>query len=210
MSEESAIKARVAHHTPGRLRLQVQRGAEVSEAHRRILASVAALPGVEQVEVRPASRSVVVHYTPAQLELQRLLDEGVTAATIDLVEEGVRAVASTASGTTVGRSIVTSVGRVNTGIGSATGGTLDLRDIFPLTLFGFGLRRLAEGSLQPVPWYNLLYYGYSTFMALHGKKGSPASTEPDAREILARRYAVGEINRDEYREMLAEIESPAV
>lgn len=204
MASNGLARARIAHQSPGRIRLSVERPARTEEIARRIEQALAGIAGVRQVEARPASRSVVLYYSPLEVEVQRIVDEGLPKAGVDLVEMGVKAVASAASGTRVGRVVVGAVGGANSRLERATGGILDLRDLFPLTLFGLGLRRVAQGNLQPVPWYNLLYYGYSTFAALHGRRGG-APAEPDAVEILRRRYARGEISGEELRRMLAEL-----
>jgi hypothetical protein len=197
------IQARVVHHVPGRLRMKVETSEDADALVSRIETNLATRPGFVRAESRPATRSVIVHYNPAQLELEHLLDEGWLAAGIELLESGTRMIAKAGNGTKVGHRIVTSVGAVNGGIGRSTGGLLDLRDIFPLTLFAFGLRRLAQGNLQPMPWYNLLYYGYSTFYALHGRKSGPSAPDPDAIEVARRRFARGEIDEAELARVLA-------
>jgi len=205
MASEVVAKARVAHHVPGRVRLRFERGTDVREVARRIEASVAELPGIRGIEVRSAARSVVVHYRPAEVEPERLLTEGLAGAAIELAEEGARAPTGAPGGTLVGRGIVGALSAANAGLAKATRGTLNLADVFPLTLLGLGLRDVARRGVQPVPWYNLLYWGYAIFAELHRQQESPPV--PDAAEILRRRFARGELSRDELREMLAELET---
>lgn len=209
MSSEVVVRAKIAHNVPGRLRLQLERGADIEDAARRLESRVAKMPGVQGVQVHSSTRSVLINYSPTEIELARLLDEGVAASTIELFEEGVASAGRIIGQTAVGRQVVRAVGTVNVQLEKSTGGVLDLRDAFPMTLFGLGLWRVAQGALQPVPWYNLLYYGYSTFVALHGRRGSAPPVQPDALEILARRYASGEIGRDDYRNMLADLAASA-
>lgn len=199
---QSASRARVAHHVPGRMRLRLDRGVDVQATAQQIHDTLISRDGFHRVEANPSARSVVVHYNPTQLELAHLLDEGIFLGVLDLVGEGTREIAKAVGGTRVSNGVVGSVASVNAGIGRVTGGLLDLRDVFPLTLFGFGIRRLAQGSLQAMPWYTLLFYGYSTFYALHGSK---SAAEPDAPEIARRRFARGEISADELRRILAEL-----
>ncbi len=203
---ERSAKARIAHHMPGRMRLRFERASDVPEAARRLEVALAETPGVRSVEARPAARSVVVHYDAIELKLEHLIEEGFPSAAVELLEEGTRVLATEAGKTAVGRSVVTAVGTLNEGVEKATGGVLDLRDAFPLTLIGLGVRRVLQGNLQPIPWYNLLYYGYSTFVNLHSRRPAHSQAGLDAREILARRYALGELSREELRVMLAELE----
>jgi Heavy metal associated domain 2 len=203
--------AKVVHQVPGRIRVRFEPGVNVSEAVARLQETLSQYHGVLSVEPRLKSRSVVVHYSAAELELQRLIEDGFSAAAIDVAEHSLEAIATVASGTAVGRGVVKAVGRANARVEQTTGGVLDLRDAFPLTLFGLGIARVLQGNLQPVPWYNLLYYGYSTFSALHGRRGSaPPVPEPDAEEVARRRFAQGQITRQELRDILAELRMGAV
>lgn len=203
MASGTQAMARVVHAMPGRVRLRFRADVDVGIVAQRMREALAELVGGLAVEPRPASRSVLIRYDHRQAELRRLLDECLPAGAVEPVETGAREPGAVAGETSVGRSVVGSVSAINAGIGRITGGFLDLRDVFPLTLLAFGLRRVAQGNLQPMPWYNLLYYGYSTFAALHGRR---AVAEPSAREILRRRYARGELTRAQYRQMMAELE----
>jgi len=198
-------RARIAHYVPGRLRLRFEPGADVRQTALGIEDVLTRQPGFAGLEARPAARSIVVRYDPAQLDLERLLDEGALADVLELLRDSTHEAAG-ASETSVGRTVLGAVGAANGGIRRATGGLADLRDVFPLTLFGFGLHRVAQGNLQPVPWYNLLYYGYTTFNSLHGR--SKPAPEPDAVEILRRRYARGELSDDEFSRMMARLGAP--
>ncbi len=202
--------ARVVHHVPGRMRLRFDRGVNVGSAADRLRSSLAEHTGIQAVEPRPQSNSVIVRYDAAVMDIQRMLDEGFPAAAVELLEAVPPAIARVASGTAVGRVVVKAVDRANTRLDRATGGLLDFRDVLPLSLFGLSIRRLVQAGFEPVPWYNLLYYSFSTFSMLHGE--APAHhnhPEPDALEILRQRFARGEISRTEYREMLAELQRPA-
>jgi len=60
----SSNSAEVAHHTPGRLRLRVIRGIDNPAILDKIKGAFGHVTGVEAVETRPASGSVVVQYDP--------------------------------------------------------------------------------------------------------------------------------------------------
>jgi hypothetical protein len=198
-------RARIAHRVPGRLRLRFEPGADIQGTALGLEELLGRRPGFAGLETRPAARSIVVRYDPAQLDLERLLGEGALAEVFELLRDTTQEAAG-AGETSIGRTVLGVVGAANGGIRRATGGFADLRDVFPLTLFGFGLQRVAQGNLQPVPWYNLLYYGYTTFNSLHGR--SKSEPEPDAVEILRRRYARGELSDDEFSGMMARLGAP--
>ena len=205
-----ADSARVVHHVRGRMRLRFDRDVNVSSAADRLRSSLAEHPGVQTIEPHPRTHSVVVRYDAAVMDIQRLLDEGFPAAAVEILDTGVGAIARIASGTAVGKSVVRAVGTANSRLDHATGGVLDLRDVMPLALFGLGIRRLIQAGAEPVPWYNLIYWGFSTFSILHGDTPAlPRPPEPDALEILRQRFARGEISRAEFREKLAELRATA-
>ena len=196
-------RARVAHAMPGRVRLRFERPVDVEELAKRLATDLRDLGGTVVVVPKPTTRSIVIEYDPGEIQSQRLLGEGLRAAAVEVLQPGAHAPAAPTGETAVGRTITNAVGTTNASVGRATRGTLDLRDAFPLTLFGLGLGRVLRGQVEPVPWHSLLYYGYSIFSALHAPRGT---SEPDAVEIVRRRYARGELSAEEYRALLAELE----
>lgn len=209
-------QGRVVHHVPGRMRIRFERDVNVPETADQLREALSQQPGVRSVEAHPRTRSVVVNYDAALLDISRLVEEGFPAVAVEVMDAGLGVIASAASGTAVGRGVVRTVSRANSRLDRATGGVVDLRDVMPLTLFGLGIRRLLQGGIEPVPWYNLLYYGFSAFSLLHGQGHGQEHiqvhgqenrmVEPDAIEILRQRFARGEITRAQYRRMLAELE----
>jgi putative membrane protein len=59
--------------------------------------------------------------------------------------------------------------------------------------------------LVPLVWF-LVFFMVVRFFFLRGRRGPWAYRGPDARAILAERYARGEISNDEYRERLGHLE----
>jgi len=198
-------KGRIVHSTPGRLRIQFSSSAAVERAHPLIVSTLADVVGILSVEGRPITRSLVITYDPHNPEAGRIISERITAEGIEIDET---TISSSYEGptTAVGDGITGFFTSMNSRVREATGGFLDARDIFPLTLFTFGLVRVMQGRINEIPWYNLLYYGYSTFFSLHGRKGERQQT---AQEVLKQRYASGNITKRQYRDMLKEIEAPA-
>ena len=201
MTSQALARARLAHAMPGRMRLRFDKTADVALAAQRLRAALSESPGVLAIEPRAAARSVVIQYNPAELEARRLLEESLPAAAIELMGPGAQASDHSASGTLVGERLIRAISFANAGLAKATRDYLDLRDLFPLTLWAFGLRRVARSGFRPpMPWYNLLFYGFSAFTALHQRRRA-AQLQPDAREILRRRFARGELTPEQYREV---------
>jgi hypothetical protein len=195
------IKAAIAHSIPGRLRLKFATPAAASGAGDLMATRLGSVEGIQSIDSRGASRSLVICYVPRVLGEEPLIDRYLPSAGIDISGFDPKTTAQYGL-TAVGRSIVNTVSKSNKAVRNVFTGALDLTDLFPLTLVAFGLLRVARGQLQPMPWYNLLYYGYSVFYTLHAKR-APAS--PDARETLKERYVKGEITKRRYLDLLADI-----
>ena len=67
---------RVVHFTPGRLRLRVDRSRRASALYDDIRGLLGALPGVTDVDITPATGSVLVAYDPSTLDVAHLLHLG--------------------------------------------------------------------------------------------------------------------------------------
>ena len=59
-------KVHVAHHTPGRVRMKIPTAKGDAKTLNKIAQSFLAVPGVEKVEVNPATGSLVVKYSAAR------------------------------------------------------------------------------------------------------------------------------------------------
>jgi hypothetical protein len=208
MSSNGTVKVEIVHHVPGRMRLRFERGVDVVESAHKLETALAGVPGLKGLDLRPAARSVVIQYAPTEIEPGYTFEDRLLEAGIEFLTQEIRAAARVAGKTAVGDSIVRFAKSRNVELEKASNGLVDLRDAVPLSLVGLGLLKVFQGSLTRVPYYNLIYYGYSIFVNLHNHyNGTPRTQEPDALEILRRRRARGELSREEYRELLAELAS---
>jgi hypothetical protein len=186
---------------PGRVRIRFGSRAGFASAHEDLSGRLGSTPGVKAVEVKPLSRSLVVHHEPEYPDMWATI-EGILGE-VGVILEGDEFPAYEVPGlTNVGQSIVGAVSSANKRIGRATGGHLDLRDVFPLTLFGIGVWEIVRGRAARMPWYNLVFYGYTIFYTLHTRREAKG---PSAIEMLRQRYVKGEITRAQYRTRLKEI-----
>lgn len=65
MPERAALQGvEVAHFTRGRLRLKLARGNKNPELLEQLKATISTLPGIEQIDLKPASCSIVVMFDP--------------------------------------------------------------------------------------------------------------------------------------------------
>jgi hypothetical protein len=128
-------------------------------------------PGIERVQVRPTTGSILV-------EGRR--DEQIDAAlheVFDLVRVFAEGEPSERAVELVVEAIRSADGRVK----DVTGGWLSLRWLVPATFVGVGVRQLlAQGlTLGNVPWYVLIYYGVDSFLKLYPEHAPHDDSDPD-------------------------------
>jgi hypothetical protein len=157
----------------------------------RIRDRLAQDPGVESVETRGKTGSVVVHYEPSQLSLDGLLamlyEAGVVVHGMLAGEEigpgptgDGRSTGGAGTSRTAG-SIIEAVQDLDHRISEMTGQKLDLKTLFPLTLGAIGVRRLLQSGLglAEIPTYVLLWYAFDAFYKLHrDTQAAPPSPRP--------------------------------
>ena len=167
-------RVRVAHHMPGRTRIQVPRAlrhqAKVAKATR----AFAKLPGVRNVEIHVETGSMVLHHDEDPgilMALAKVAEEAFEIA-LDLGDEDSGAGMDSSI---LGGLLQSSGTCVDNQISSATGNVLDLKTLIPLGLLGAGIARVSESGLglANVPAFVLFYYSFDMFVKLHQTKGSP-------------------------------------
>lgn len=166
----------VAHALPGRVRLKVAKLRGNPEFARQAEARLQQVPGIQQVEARPTTGSLLIYY-----DLATLLAEGALAALTDgfaelLPELGTEALMLELETLTTrllaepnpaGSGLVAGVAAVNQALARLTGG-LDLRLFLPLGLFFLGVRSLWKADKIPLPsWYDYFWFAFSTFVMLN-------------------------------------------
>lgn len=172
--EAESIK--IAHASPGRIRLKVAEVKDnplLADEIRRRLATVR---GIRQVQANPLTGSVLIRYDPAGFtspdSLFALADSLNTAFPgVDLrkLAETWLAQANNEETPTpsLAQSISGTLGVINAQVGSTTGGA-DLKVLLPLSLFFLGVRSLFVSKPLPVPtWYDFLWFALGTFVMLN-------------------------------------------
>jgi hypothetical protein len=147
---------------PGRLRLRLPSDANTQGLEE----AVRGLPGVAACRWSPPTRSLLIHYGPAE-NTPDALAESVAAHTgvplrarSPVIRFGRRAGAARSP---VAASIVESFGELNQRIARATGGVVDLGLLVPVALTLWAARELVRGQIAPLAWSTALWYAHGLF-----------------------------------------------
>jgi len=164
---------RVAHATPGRLRLRLPWLHDHPE-HAEPLADalIDAEPSVE-VQVRPWTGSVLCRYDPEELDEERILEAVRRHTGVRIVlrpgESSAEAdaeyrTALLSRGSSLTRAVSESFGDLNRGVLLATEGRLDLGALTGLGFLTLGAAEIVATRTLPVPpWFNLAWWAFRTF-----------------------------------------------
>lgn len=163
MPAQTTHKARIASHTPGRLRVKVARGKPDAAAMRRIKAGLEARPGIAGVGVNPANGSITVHYDPKHHSTAGIL--GVLEDVDVLVDSLTDIPGLETQALTVGEAI----GDLNARLSRRVGWPIDLRVVLPLLFVGAGTWSILRHGLMlgKVPGWMLLWLGFDLFVKTH-------------------------------------------
>jgi copper chaperone CopZ len=192
----------VAHAMPGRVRLKVDKVKDNPAFARKAQEELSRMPGVKEVEVKPLTGSVLIHYDTAVLLAEGTL-AAYTGGLAALFPELGAAAATMGLQSLIGRlaggqqapsanSLMTSLGKVNAEVARLTGG-FDLKLLIPTTLLFFGVRSLWTAKKVAVPaWFDYLWFAFSTFVMLNqrtfdtGKAEAGSSVEEGQGTTTAR------------------------
>lgn len=175
------------HFLPGRVRIKLPGLKGNPALARELQQTLAAVDGIQHVEVGLTTGSVLVRYDPGMAEsftleslpaeafssLMTLADAlGLSLEDVD-VDELRRWLHATRNGTHPGTSgeLASGVGTwcssVQAGLGQTISGLGDLRTLIPLTLCFLGFRSLLlTESLTFPAWYDYLWFAFGTYVAL--------------------------------------------
>jgi hypothetical protein len=174
-----AHEAHVSHHIPGRMRVKVPGGKGQPHVLQQIQQSLAPMPGIQRVEVNPATGSVLIHYDPARheafhtqlaahgthadllaLQPPELTDIEATAAKLEADAEFL------ASHSEVARRVIEVVKQLDTGIKRATNNNVDLKVLVPLGLALYAFMKAGTEAVTPL-WVTLGIFSFHAFVVLH-------------------------------------------
>jgi len=164
----------VVHQSRGRLRLRLALLRDERELAEAIADQLSALDGVESVEVRPFTGSVLCAYDGWALQPDRLIDSVRALAQADRVvgeneerpaeveREMVRSARLNGSG--VARAASTFVEELDLEVLRATNGGLNLGTLAALGFMAAGAAEIVStGKIPMPPWFNLGWWAFRTF-----------------------------------------------
>jgi len=169
----------IVSDTPGRLRIRLRRThrhPHVMELARNQLRQHEA---VHQVATNDTTGSIVVNYDPARLSrdsvLGMLKDVGIIAR--EAAEELLAETPGESKHSAAALGIIAAVNDLDRRLSRATGRNIDLKLVFPASLFALGIRQAATQGLglSTVPAYVLLWYAFDSFWKFH--QAGPAALE---------------------------------
>lgn len=170
------------HFVPGRVRLKLPRLKGDASLAQDVQRTLAALPGIQGVEVSALTGSVLVHYdldvsktwNSASLAPLLALAErlGLSLDTLPM-EEVQHWLHLTSNGTkplppeALGSSLGALWSSMNTGAAQLNQHLGDVRGFIPLTLLFLGVRSFLVTEKLPFPsWYDYVWFAFGTYMAL--------------------------------------------
>jgi hypothetical protein len=177
---------RVTSFIPGRVRLKSEQLRDDEPLGTRIADALHEVDVITDVAVNPRTGSVLLHYDHSELDdLPTLIDR---AASVGMLPDGIEPdelkslLDAQANGTPrqdVSGEVRKVFNAMDTSVKRATGGTIDLKGLVPLSLVGMGTYRVLSGAAtQPLPWFNYFWFAFSIFMAMDaGTDVAPANGE---------------------------------
>jgi hypothetical protein len=182
----------VASATAGRVRIRVHRAHRADELISSVHAHLEKQAGVHAVDSNVATGSVVVKYNPEHHSLDDVLsmfnDVGVIVRDVmasggdelpSMDGEGGESEHSKAALTLSG-----ALDDLDRRVRGATGGHVDLKLLFPVTMGIIGVRQVMVNGLgmEMIPGYVLLWYAFDAFFKLHHQATTKAMAADRAGE----------------------------
>jgi hypothetical protein len=183
----------LVHSLPGRTRLRLAWLRHHPEEATALADALAAQPGIEEVQVRPSTGSVLVLHEPDLLGMEGLLTQvqRVTGG-LPVVRPGERppedgeALARTLQeGSSLARAAARFVRGVNTDVVRASEGKADLGMLTAMGFVALGVGEVVtSGKLPLPPWFSLGWWAFRTFFSTeqaaleHSPRGLPGEAAP--------------------------------
>ena len=177
----------IAHQVRGRLRMKIPAAKGNPDLLRQISETFAAVPGIEQIAINPATGSMVVHYDADQHDefhgrLQHHYaraqtdDDQPPKTEIDELARKIEAEAEFLSRHSDSARVIVDLFRsVDREIKVATNNTIDLKIVFAAAIIGFTVVEVGATAATPV-WVTLAIFGLNHFIEMHTPHANPNPT----------------------------------
>lgn len=157
----------IAHHLPDRTRLRTPVLRNDPRSSERLADTLAALPGVREVKIRPYSGSVLIDHDD-KLGIATLVEAVSGALAIDRVlAPGEKPPLETEVPpfSSIARKLVIAMRELDRDIRRGSDGTVDLGTLATLGFMSAGAAEIViSGKLPMPPWFNLAWWGFRTFI----------------------------------------------
>jgi hypothetical protein len=180
----------VVHVLPGRVRLRLPWLREHGSVANELAEGLLRIRGVDEVEVRPFTGSVLVLHDAEALDLEDVLAMVRRLTGVDLVvRQGEEApeeevlLEALAMGSDVALATSRFVKGLDVEVLRATGGKVDLGSLASLGFAVAGAAKVIATKKLPTPdWFNLAWWAFATFSGVErtaiGNTASPVRTGP--------------------------------
>jgi hypothetical protein len=180
MSHLQGMSVRVAHASPGRIRLKVADLKDDPQMARGIEASLRNVPGIRSVDANPLTGSLLLTYEEPALESMELpfaVTQALGISLNDLDPEELRRLMShRGNGNKFpAPSVLESVEAAFKGMNAAIRRTAgaDMGVLLPLALALLGVRSLVNSEKTAFPsWHDYLWFAFSTYFMLNKTNSS--------------------------------------
>ena len=162
---------KVVHALPGRVRLKVSKVKGNPALAREAQEKLAKVPGIQQVEAKPATGSLLILYDLADL---------FSVESLETLSETLAELFPEIGAVTLGTWLTSlaenpgpeagssATGSISDSFKGKIAGSVDLRLLLPLTLLFFGMRALWVSEKIAFPaWHDYLWFGFSSFVMLN-------------------------------------------
>jgi Heavy metal associated domain 2 len=166
---------KVVHAMPGRVRVKISRLKNNPDLAREIQDCLSGVEGMQRVEVNLITGSVLLLYNAEEMDPLTSFYSlaGILAPLFpELHMSELQTWLDSSNDETNGQPsmaerLSTFLGAINQQVGKSTG-TVDLKLLFPLTLFLLGVRGILAAEKLTFPaWYDLLWFAFGTFFMLN-------------------------------------------
>jgi hypothetical protein len=187
------MKLEIAHQVPGRIRMKVGAAKANPELLEQIKETFMVIPGVEQVEVNPATGSVVLHYDVDQHDefhghLQHHTGghhQAPPTNEIDALASKISQEAEfLAENSHTARVIVDFFKATDKQIKAATSNTIDLKIVLASAIAGFTIFEVGANAATPV-WVTLSMFGLNHLIEANSPEARAEEAEAEAAEAAA-------------------------
>ncbi len=172
MAEPSPRFVQIVHAMPGRVRLRMPWLRKAEQEGEAIADRIAAIDGVDEVQVRPFTGSVLILFDVTRIDVNAIVAAAAAAAeVVRIVQPGEAPPAASGLArpgdghrSSVAKALMRSARELNADTLNATDGRLDLGTMAFLAFMSAGAAEVVFSRQLPAPpWFNLAWWAIQAF-----------------------------------------------